>query len=192
MEEAMKKSLGASTLLYPTPSVVIGTYDKEGRPNVMTAAWAGICCSEPPCIGVSLRKATYTYGNIVESKAFTVSIASDNYVKEVDYFGIATGKKVDKFAATGLTPVRSGIVDAPYVQEFPYALECALIHTLELGLHTQFIGRIMNVIADESVVNEKGKIDPEKVRPLVFTPGFKQYYALGEPLGRAFSIGKKI
>jgi flavin reductase (DIM6/NTAB) family NADH-FMN oxidoreductase RutF len=188
----MKKSLGASTLLYPTPSVVIGTYDKEGKPNAMTAAWAGICCSEPPCIGVSLRKATYTYGNIVERKAFTVNIASDNYVKEVDYFGIATGKKVDKFAATGLTPARSGIVDAPYVGEFPYALECVLIHTLELGLHTQFIGRIMNVIADDSVLDEKGKIDPGKVRPLVFAPGFKQYYALGEPLGRAFSIGKAV
>ncbi len=188
----MKKALAGNTLLYPTPSVVVGTYDKEGKPNVMTAAWAGICCSEPPCIGVSLRKATYTYGSIVERKAFTVCIASDKYVKEVDYFGIATGKKVDKFAATGLTPVRSMVVDAPYVEEFPYALECTLIHTIELGLHTQFIGKIMSVIAEESVLDEKGKIDPEKVRPLVFAPGFKQYYSLGAPLGRAFSIGKAL
>ncbi len=188
----MKKSIGAGTLLYPTPSVVIGTYDAEGKANAMTVAWAGICCSEPPCIGISVRKATYTYGNIMGRKAFTVNIAQEKYVKEVDYLGIATGKKVDKFAATGLTPVRSGVVDAPYIEEFPFAMQCELIHVLELGLHTQFIGGILDIVADESVVDEKGRIDPEKVRPLVFAPGFKQYYALGVPLGRAFSIGKKI
>ncbi|HEY3276223.1 MAG TPA: flavin reductase family protein [Syntrophorhabdaceae bacterium] len=188
----MKKSIGPNTLLYPTPSVVVGTYDKEGKANVMTAAWAGICCSEPPCIGISLRKATYTYGNIVERKAFTVCIASEKYVKEVDYFGIATGKKVDKLAVAGLTAAPSTAVDAPYVEEFPYALECALIHTIELGLHTQFIGRIVDVVAEESVLDAKGKIDPEKVRPLVFAPGFKQYYSLGRALGRAFSTGKDL
>jgi len=192
MEEVMKKALGPNTLLYPTPSVVVGTYDKEGKANVMTAAWAGICCSDPPCIGVSLRKATYTYGNIVERKAFTVCIASDDYVKEVDYFGIATGRKGDKLLAAGLTPVGSASVDAPYVKEFPYALECTLIHTIELGLHTQFIGRIVDVVAEESVLDEKGRIDPLKVKPLVFAPGFKQYYSLGTPLGRAFSIGKAL
>ena len=188
----MKKSIGAGTILYPTPSVVVGTYDKEGKPNVMTAAWAGICCSEPPCIGVSLRKATYTYGNIVERKAFTVNIPSEAYVKETDYFGVATGKKVDKFAATGLTPVRSEIVDAPYIKEFPFALQCRLLHTIEIGLHTQFIGEIMDVIADESVLNERGVPDPEKVRPLVFFPNIRLYYSIGKPLGKAFSIGKKL
>lgn len=188
----MKKSIGAKTILYPTPSVVVGTYDKEGKANVMTAAWAGICCSEPPCIGVSLRKATYTYHNIVERRAFTVSIPSETYVKETDYFGVATGRKVDKFAVSGLTPVRSEIVDAPYVLEFPFALECKLIHTIEIGLHTQFIGQIMDVVADESVLNEHGVPDPEKVRPLVFFPTIRRYYTIGTSLGKAFSMGKKL
>ena len=188
----MKKSVGAKTILYPTPSVVVGTYDKAGRANVMTAAWAGICCSDPPCIGVSLRKATYTYGNIVERKAFTINIAQESYVKEVDYFGIVSGRKVDKFAATGLTPIKSDLVDAPYVAEFPFALECELIHTFEIGLHTQFIGRIIDIKADESVLNERGVPDIEKVRPLVFAPDIRRYYGLGAVLGEAFSIGKEI
>ena len=80
----MKKSIGAKTLVYPTPAFVIGTYDKDGRPNVMTAAWAGICCSKPPCVGVSLRKARYSYDNIVARKAFTVNVPSETYVKETD------------------------------------------------------------------------------------------------------------
>jgi flavin reductase (DIM6/NTAB) family NADH-FMN oxidoreductase RutF len=191
-EAVMKKSVGAKTILYPTPAVVVGTYDRDGKANVMTAAWAGICCSDPPCIGVSLRKATYTYGNIMERRAFTVNIASEQYVKEVDYFGIATGRKVDKLAKAGLTPVRSTKVDAPYVEEFPFALECTLIHTLELGLHTQFVGRITDIIADDSILNERGVPDIEKVRPLVFAPDIRKYYALGAALGDGFSIGRKL
>ena len=82
----MKKSLGANTLIYPTPTWVVGTYDKDGKPNVMTAAWGGICCSQPPCVAVSLRKATYSYGNIVERKAFTVNVPSVAHAKQADYF----------------------------------------------------------------------------------------------------------
>src|SRR4030066_2508583 len=88
------KSLGRSSKALPAPAWMIGTYDMEGKPNLMTAAWGGICCSKPPCVYVSLRKATHTYSNIVERKAFTVSIPSENYVKEADYFGIVSGKKV--------------------------------------------------------------------------------------------------
>ena len=84
----MKKSLGAKTILYPTPVFIVGTYDKEGKPNVMTAAWGGIACSVPPCVAVSLRKPTYSYGSIVEQKAFTISLPSEDYVKEADYFGM--------------------------------------------------------------------------------------------------------
>jgi flavin reductase (DIM6/NTAB) family NADH-FMN oxidoreductase RutF len=109
----MKKSLGANTIVSTTPVWAIGTYDKEGKPNVITAAWGGVCCSKPPCIYVSLRKATHTYGNIMERKAFTVSIPSETYTKEADYFDIASGKTVDKFSAKGLTPVKSELVDAP-------------------------------------------------------------------------------
>ena len=119
----MKKSLGAKTLVYPAPVFVVGTYDSQGKPNVMTASWGGICCSRPPCVAVSLRKATYTYGNIVQRKAFTISIPSEAHVQAADHFGLVSGRDEDKFAATKLTPVRSDLVDAPYVKEFPMIVE---------------------------------------------------------------------
>jgi flavin reductase (DIM6/NTAB) family NADH-FMN oxidoreductase RutF len=188
----MKKSLGAKTIVYPTPVFVVGTYDSDGKPNVMTAAWGGICCSKPPCVMISLREATYTYGNIVERKAFTISITPEKYIKEADYFGIATGKEADKFAVSGLTPVKSDVVDAPYVQEFPFVVECKLLHTFEIGLHTQFIGEVIDLKADEEVLGEKERPDINKIMPTLFDPGTRTYYGVGEYLGKAFSIGNEL
>jgi flavin reductase (DIM6/NTAB) family NADH-FMN oxidoreductase RutF len=188
----MKKSLGVRPLAFPTPVWIVGTYDREGNPNVMTVAWGGICCSKPACINISLRKETYTYDSIIERKAFTVSIPSEKHVKEADYFGITTGSKTDKFAVTGLTPVKSDLVDAPYVNEFPLALECRMTHKVEIGLHTLFIGEIMDVKAEESVLGEKGLPDIDKVIPILFAPEIRTYHRIGKTLGRAFSIGKEI
>jgi len=185
----MKQSLGAITLVYPTPVFVVGTYDRNGKPNVMTASWGGICCSQPPCVAVSLRKATYTYGNIVERRAFTISIPSEQYARQADYFGLVSGRTSDKFAATGLTPVRSELVDAPYVKEFPLVVECRLVHTIELGLHTQFVGEVADVKADASVMTGR-MLDIKKVRPLAFTPDTQQYYGIGDLVGKAFKIGE--
>lgn len=188
----MKKPLGAKTLIYPTPVLVIGTYDNMGKPNVMTASWGGICCSQPPCVAVSLRKATYTYGNILARKAFTISIPSETYAQAADYFGLASGKETDKFLATKLTPIKSVLVDAPYVKEFPLVLECKLAHVFELGLHTQFVGEVMDVKAEESVMTPDGHVDIEKIRPLVFTPDTQMYYGIGRRIGHAFSLGRNL
>lgn len=188
----MKTSLGPRTLLYPAPAVIVGTYDKVMKPNAMTAAWAGICCSKPPCVGVSLRKATYSYGHIVERKAFTLSIPSEDLVEKVDYFGMASGRDEDKFAVTGLTPVPGELVDAPYVGECPLVLECRLLETVELGLHTQFVGEVLDAKADEGVMGKDGIPDMGKVRPVVFAPESRTYYGLGALLGKAFSLGKRL
>ena len=187
----MKKSLGAKTIAYPTPAWVVGSYDREGKANGATIAWGGICCSDPPCVTISLRKATYSYHNIVERQAYTINIASEAHVKEVDFFGMASGRDTDKFAACGLTAVKSELVDAPYVQEFPLILECKVIHTIEIGLHTQFIGQIMDVKADEAVLGEKGAPDLMKLKPIVFGPEIRAYHGVGAYLGKAFSIGRK-
>ncbi len=187
----MKKSLGAKTLAQPAPVWVVGSYDSQGKPNMMTIAWGGICCSQPPCVAVSLRKATYTYGCITERRAFTVNIPSVSQVKEADYVGTVSGKTVDKFAMTKLTPVKSDLVDAPFILEFPVVIECRLLHTVEIGLHTQFIGEIADIKAEESVLGEEGKSDILKVEPLVFDPAQGAYYGIGERIGKAFSIGKK-
>ncbi len=188
----MKKSLGAKTLVYPTPVFVVGTYDLNGKPNVMTASWGGICCSQPPCVAVSLRKATYTYGNIVARQAFTISIPSQDHVKQVDFFGLVSGSSTDKLAKAGLTPVKSSLVDAPYVAEFPLILECRLAQTFELGLHTQFVGQILDVKADEAVLGAGGLADILKVRPLIFAPDTQTYYGVGACLGQAFTVGAAL
>lgn len=188
----MKKSLGPKTFLYPTPVLIVGTYDSAGRPNAMAVAWGGICCSKPPCVSIAVRKATHTYGNLMERKAFTVSIPSEEHVVAADFFGIASGREVDKFAVAGLTPVRSELVDAPYVGEFPLVLECKVIHVAELGLHVQFVGEILDVKADEDRLDDSGKPVAELVRPFWWAPSDNEYYGLGARLGRGFTLGKKL
>ena len=187
----MKKSLGAKTLACQAPVWVIGTYDKEGKPNVMTAAWGGICCSSPPCLSVSLRKATYTYGNIMERKAFTINIPSEEFAGKADYFGIVSGRDADKFSAAGLTPVRSDLVDAPYIKEFPVVIECKLFQTHELGLHTQFIGEIVDVKAEEAILGNGAMPVMDKIKPFVFDTGTASYYGIGRFLGKAFAMGRE-
>jgi len=188
----MKKSLGAKTLVYPTPVLVVGTYDKAGKPNVMTASWGGICCSQPPCVAVSLRKATYTYSNILERKAFTISIPSEEHVKQVDYFGLVSGRTMDKFAATKLTPVKSKLVDAPYVKEFPVVLECQLVHVFELGVHTQFVGEVLDAKVEESALGMGTSVDLKKIKPLIFVPDNQDYYGIGNFVGKVFSVGQGV
>jgi flavin reductase (DIM6/NTAB) family NADH-FMN oxidoreductase RutF len=196
----MKESLGPKTLGFPTPVFIVGSYDSEGKPNIMNAAAAGMCCFVPPCIYVSLREATYTYHNIMKRKAFTVSIPPEKYVDEADYFGLASGKNADKFEVSGLTPVKSELVDAPYVNEFPAVLECKLKETVNLGSHTMFIGEVLDLKADEDVLigitSKTGKklsrIDPEKFLPIIFDMSTRNYYKLGEKIGDGFSTGSKL
>lgn len=189
--EVSKKSLGARTVL-PTPVWVIGSYDREGKPNVMTCGWAGICCSRPPCVMISLRKETYTHGNITEKKAFTVNIPSESFAEETAYFGSVSGREVNKFSATGLTPVKSDLVDAPYIKEFPLVLECKLKQTLELGSHTMFIGEIVDVKADESVIGEGNVLEVEKLKGFIFLPGRAKFYRIGEFLGDIPALTQKL
>ena len=187
----MKKSIGAKTIGFPTPVLIVGTYDRHGTPNIMAAAWGGVCCSDPPCVAVSLRKATYSYQNIVDRKAFTVCVPGEQHIKDADYVGMVSGAHKNKFAETGLTAVHSDLVDAPYVAEFPIVLECRLLHTIEIGLHTQFIGEILDVKADPAVLNEDDLPDFKKHKPFLFAPGVRAYFGVGGVLGKAYSIGRK-
>lgn len=187
----MKISLGAKTLALPAPVWVIGTYDETGKANAMAASWAGICCSKPPCLGVSLRKATHTYRAIVARRAFTVNIPGEEHMAQADFLGLASGAQLDKFSAARLTPVKSELVNAPVIKEFPLIIECKLVHTIELGLHTQFVGEILDVKAEEGAT-ANGLPAIEKIKPFLFDPGSQRYFALGPALGDAFSVGKKI
>ena len=188
----MKQSLGPRALIFPAPVLMVGTYDKAGKPNLMNAAWGGICCSDPPCVAVSLRKARHSYDSIVARQAFTVGIANEANMAAADYVGIASGRDADKFAVAGLTPVRSELVDAPYAGEFPLVLECRLLHTVEIGIHTQFIGEIVDVKGDREILAEDGLPDILRMQPLVYDTAHKGYHAVGPLVGKAFSVGKEL
>jgi flavin reductase (DIM6/NTAB) family NADH-FMN oxidoreductase RutF len=187
----MKRSLGPATLAVPSPVWVIGTYDSANAANLMTAAWAGIACSKPPAVAISLREATYTYANIVERKAFTVNVPSASQAQVADFLGIVSGRDVDKFAEAGLTAVRSELVDAPLVAEFSLSLECRLLQTVKIGLHTLFVGEIVDVKAEEGMVRH-GLPAMDLVSPLLFSAGEQSYYAVGDPLGKAFRLGRDL
>ncbi len=186
----MKKSLGPQTLVYPMPAFLVGTYDDAGKANIMTAAWGGICCSEPPLLAVSVRKARWTYAAVLARKAFTVSIPSAKLAARTDFAGIASGRNTDKFAQLGLSAVRGEFVDAPYVEECPVALELALHSSLDLGSHTQFIGEIKDVKIDENCLAETGKPDINLVDPLIYDGGGREYRQVGGHVGHAFAGGK--
>lgn len=188
----MKKSLGAVTHAMPTPVWLVGSYDKEGKPNLATVAWGGVCCSDPASVTVSLRKSRHSYHAILERQAFTINVASNRFAREADYAGIASGRDSDKFAVAGLTAVRSELVDAPYVAEFPLILECRLLQTVEIGVHTQFIGQIVDVKAEEEVLDGNGVPDATKVLPLVYSPANRTYYGIGAVVGKGFEIGKEL
>lgn len=195
-----KLSLGARISAHPTPVWCVGTYDADGKPNVMTAAWGGVVCSKPPCVAVSLREATYSHAALMARRAYTVSIPSVTNAKEADYFGIASGRDVDKFAVTGLTPAKSEHVDAPYVAEFPLVLECKVVHIHELGLHTQFVGEIVNVLVDETMTTTdmsaaggpKQRPDMAKLSPLLYGPDKRTYHTVGDFVGQGFTLGMDL
>ncbi|WNY27416.1 flavin reductase family protein [Methanolapillus ohkumae] len=186
------KSIGASTTAFPTPVWLIATYDKTGRPDAMVAAWAGIANSTPPCVFVGIRPGRYTYENILENREFTVCIPSEEYAKEADYLGIESGRETEKFEAAGLTAVRAGKINAPYIAEFPMYLACKLKDRMNLGSHIVVIGEILDVWAQEKVLDEHGKVDVSKLKPLAFAPDSQMYHVLGDAVGKAFSIGKEF
>ena len=188
---AEKKSLGAKTIAPPAPAWLICTYDSEGKPNMMTASWVGIACSKPPCVTISLREATYTFGNIKEHGAYTVNIPSEKLAAVTAYAGVVSGRDTDKFADTGLTAVKSDLVDAPYIKECELVLECKLIKTVNLGLHTMFIGEIIDVKADEEILGEGGSPDPDKHKPFIWSIGGYGFYGLGGRIGGVGELAKK-
>jgi len=188
----MKKSIGPQALIYPNPDLLVCTYDAEGRPNGLAVAWAGICNSEPPYLAIAVRPKRYSHQALLEKGEFTACVPSEEYLAEFDYFGIRSGRRHEKFEETGLTPVRSEVVDAPYVEEFPVALECKVRQTVELPSHTLFIAEILDIKADDSVLDSEGRPDITEIKPFVYDHTKFEYYGISELLGKAFSEGKRL
>ncbi|MCK4349847.1 MAG: flavin reductase family protein [Candidatus Krumholzibacteria bacterium] len=187
-----KKSFGTGTIIPLAPVWVIGSYDVDGKPNMMTASWGGICCSDPASVTVSIRESRYSYINIMTSRAFTVNIPSKEFAAETAFFGTVSGRDVDKLAATGLTAVKGDHVNAPYLAEFPLVVECKVSTMVPVGSHTMFIGEIVDIKADESILDENGMPDPLKLKTFLFCPGSNGFYATSELIGRVGELQRKI
>ena len=185
----MKKNFGAKPYTYPQPVFIISTYGEDGTPDAMNAAWGGI--SEENRIAMCLSAEHKTVENILARGAFTVSMADAAHVAECDYVGIVSAHDVpDKLARAGFTVVKSEFVDAPVIEQLPMVLECRLVSYDEESCRLE--GEIVNVGADEGVLDGKGKIDPAKLRPITFDPVNHAYLVLGEKVGNAFRDGLKL
>ena len=185
----MRKNFGAKPMCYPMPVYIIATYGTDGTPNAMNAAWGGI--SEETEITICVDAEHKTMENILARKAFTVSMATADQVVACDYVGIVSGNKVpDKFAKAGFHATRSEFVDAPLIDELPMALECRLISYDPESC--RLVGEIVNISADESILNADGKVDAAKLCPITYDPMTHAYLAVGEKVGQAFHDGTAL
>ena len=187
----MKKDLGVVPAVYPMPVLMVAAYDKNEKVNVMNVAWGQICDEDKIILFIGEGKKTWL--NIRESKAFTVSLADKAHMDAADFFGIASGNKIDdKFERTGYHATKSDKVHAPVIDEFPVAMECELLEFLHSDYVDGIVGKIVNVKADEAVLDDKGKIDPEKLQALIFDQFRHGYYVTGEQVGKAWNAGAAL
>ncbi len=184
----MRKNFGPKTWMYPLPVLIVGTYDENGNPNAMNAAWGGIYDTDQ--IMLCLSEGHKTYKNIKAKGAFTVSMATADHVVACDYVGMESGNKApNKFAKAGFTATKSEFVDAPIINELPMTIECKLLGETPEGI---LIGQIVNISADESIMDADGKISPELLKPISYDSVHHVYRAMGEVVGHAFQDGAAL
>ncbi len=183
----MKVTKKPTTILYPVPAVLVSCGAGE-RANIITLAWVGTLCSDPPLVGISVRPSRYSHGLIKETSEFVINLPSADQVRWVDYCGVVSGRDVDKWAACGFTPAPATEVQVPIIAECPVNIECRVRRTLTLGSHDLFIGQVMIVQVDEAVLDERGRLNFARARPFAFLG--REYRLVGELLG-TFGYSKK-
>lgn len=177
------------TVLSPVPAVMVTVSGNENRPNIITIGWAGIICSEPPMLSISVRPERHSYGLLRESGEFVVNIPDRRHVRETDFCGVVSGRDCDKFHETGLTQGHSVTIKAPIIMECPISIECKIDREIELGSHSMFLARITNVQVSEQLIDDKGRLLIEKAALIGYAHG--HYYQLGKQLGHfGFSVKK--
>ena len=190
MIKMSKKDLGVKPYLFPMPVLMIATYCEDGSVDVMNMAWGGICGNNK--VALNITESHKTSKNIKERGAFTISVADIPHLEESDYFGTASANRVkDKFEKSGMRAVKSERVDAPIIEEYPITLECKVSKIYNDDEGFRVVGEIVNVLADEEVLDSNGKVDPTKLNAFVFDQFQNGYYAIGEKVGEAWNSGNK-
>lgn len=177
-------------MLYPVPAVMVTVQDAEGKSNIITIAWTGTVCTNPPMLYISVRPERYSYRMLKESGEFVVNMTTKKLAKAADYCGVRSGRDVDKWKETGLTPEKAQAVNVPLIAESPVNIECRVKEVLELGSHHMFLAEVLAVDVDESLLDMGGRLALEKAEPVVYSHG--EYYGLSELMGTfGWSVRKK-
>ena len=185
-----KQKWKAGNMVYPLPAVLVSCGDKEGNVNLMTAAWTGTICSEPPMVYVSIRKERYSHHMIKETGEYVIHLTTEKLAEATEFCGVRSGRDMDKFKEMKLTPVKGELQYAPMVAESPVSIECKVTEVMELGSHDMFIAEVTAVYVDEQYMDAKGTFHLEKAEPLVYSHG--QYYGVGKHLGGfGYAVRKK-
>lgn len=185
-----KQEWKPGNMLYPLPAVMVSVADKQGRKNIITVAWAGTVCTNPPMVSISVRPERFSYHMLKETGEFVINLTTEQLCYATDYCGVRSGKDVDKFKEMHLTPVPGSQVAAPMIGESPVNIECKVKQVLELGSHHMFVAEVVAVHVDDTYLNEKNKFELSKARPMVYSHG--EYYGIGKLLGNfGYSVRKK-
>lgn len=185
-----KQSWKPGNMLYPLPVVMVSAADKEGRDDIITVAWAGTVCTNPPMVSISIRPERYSYHMIRETGEFVINLTTEELAFATDYCGVKSGRDVDKFKETGLTREKAEKVKAPMIAEAPVSIECKVKEIRELGSHHMFIAQVAAVHADEKYMDEKNRFDLNRARPIVYSHG--EYLGTGKKLGTfGYSVKKQ-
>ena len=185
-----KQKWRPGNMVYPLPAVLVSCGDKEGNINLMTAAWTGTICSDPPMVYVSIRKERHSHHMIQETGEYVINLTTEKLAWATDFCGVRSGKDMDKFKEMKLTPVKGELEFAPMIAESPVSIECRVINVMELGSHDMFMAEVTAVYVDEQYMDAKGTFHLEKENPLVYSHG--QYYGMGKHLGSfGFAVRKK-
>lgn len=185
-----KETWKAGNMLYPLPAVMVSVTDGEGNDNILTVAWAGTVCTNPPMVSISVRPSRYSYEMIKKTGEFVINLTTKDLAYATDWCGVKTGAKVDKFKEMKLTKEKANFVNCPMIKESPVSVECKVKEIRELGSHHMFVAEILGINADEKYINENGAFDISKCDLIAYSNG--NYYSLGKKIGRfGFSVQKK-
>ena len=191
MQESKKQVWKPGNMLYPLPAVMVSCADKEGNSNILTIAWAGTVCTNPPMVSISVRPERYSYPMIHETGEFVINLTTEKLVRATDLCGVKSGRDTDKWKEAKLTPIPGNQVKVPLIKESPVNLECRVRQEIPLGSHTMFIADVVNVLVDEEYINlETGKLELERADMIAYSHG--EYFRLGKAIGHfGWSVRKK-
>lgn len=185
-----KRQFKPGNMLYPVPAVLVTVADREGNSNIFTVAWAGTICTNPPMLSISVRPERHSYHMMKETGEFVVNLTTESMAWATDYCGVRSGRDVDKWKETGLTPEKANVVNVPVIKESPVNIECRVVKVEELGSHHMFIADVVAVDVDEAYMDEKDTFHLSMAKPLAYSHG--RYYGMGEELGSfGYSVRKQ-